>query len=315
MLVLTHYVGLPAPEVARILGIPTGTVYSRLHYGTRRCGRPLAAADGRRPPARSLDDERVDRSSARRLAATRDPSAVRAKAWNERSPRPVGRRQRPGWTFPERWLPMQLSMARTPSHASDRRDRDARPADPGARRGGGAHRFATARAASAVRIARNGAVVFEEDGDLFIADAARRDEHGCSSAAPTGRSDPVFSNQGDRIAFIREVKRWDPAHVRSGRRVRPHGRSATSRASIGFRLVARRQFAPRQATRQRRPAPGLRLAVVEPMALGSRELDIGMAADWASWRPDGRHIAFRGQRGRRTRPASSPTPTARTSTD
>ena len=23
--------------------------------------------------------------------------------------------QRPGWTFPERWIPMQLTMARTPS--------------------------------------------------------------------------------------------------------------------------------------------------------------------------------------------------------
>jgi RNA polymerase sigma factor (sigma-70 family) len=34
-LVLTHYVGLTAPEVAAILGIPAGTVASRLHYGTR----------------------------------------------------------------------------------------------------------------------------------------------------------------------------------------------------------------------------------------------------------------------------------------
>jgi RNA polymerase sigma-70 factor (ECF subfamily) len=35
VLVLTHYVGLPAPEIGRILGIPPGTVASRLHYGTR----------------------------------------------------------------------------------------------------------------------------------------------------------------------------------------------------------------------------------------------------------------------------------------
>jgi RNA polymerase sigma-70 factor (ECF subfamily) len=34
-LVLTHYVGYSAPEVATILGVPTGTVYSRLHYGAR----------------------------------------------------------------------------------------------------------------------------------------------------------------------------------------------------------------------------------------------------------------------------------------
>jgi RNA polymerase sigma factor (sigma-70 family) len=35
VLVMTHYVGLPAPEIGRILGIPPGTVASRLHYGGR----------------------------------------------------------------------------------------------------------------------------------------------------------------------------------------------------------------------------------------------------------------------------------------
>jgi RNA polymerase sigma-70 factor, ECF subfamily len=36
VLVLTHYVGLPAGEVGRMLGIPQGTVYSRIHHGTRK---------------------------------------------------------------------------------------------------------------------------------------------------------------------------------------------------------------------------------------------------------------------------------------
>jgi len=34
-LVLTHYVGYSAPEIATLLSVPTGTVYSRLHYGGR----------------------------------------------------------------------------------------------------------------------------------------------------------------------------------------------------------------------------------------------------------------------------------------
>ncbi len=35
VLVLTHYVGMSAPEVSQVLGIPVGTVHSRLHYGAR----------------------------------------------------------------------------------------------------------------------------------------------------------------------------------------------------------------------------------------------------------------------------------------
>ena len=35
VLVLTHYIGLPAPDIATMLGIPVGTVYSRIHHGTR----------------------------------------------------------------------------------------------------------------------------------------------------------------------------------------------------------------------------------------------------------------------------------------
>src|SRR5687768_8186989 len=46
VLVLAHYVGLPAAEVAEILGIPTGTVYSRLHHGSRA----MRASLGRQTP-------------------------------------------------------------------------------------------------------------------------------------------------------------------------------------------------------------------------------------------------------------------------
>jgi RNA polymerase sigma-70 factor (ECF subfamily) len=41
-LVLTHYVGYTAPELATILGVPSGTVYSRLHYGARAMREALA---------------------------------------------------------------------------------------------------------------------------------------------------------------------------------------------------------------------------------------------------------------------------------
>ena len=46
VLVLTHYVGLPAPEVAQILGVPVGTVYSRIHNGTKAMRSSLTASSG-----------------------------------------------------------------------------------------------------------------------------------------------------------------------------------------------------------------------------------------------------------------------------
>jgi len=44
VLVLTHYMGMTAPEVAQLLGIPTGTVYSRLHYAVRSMRAALSKA-------------------------------------------------------------------------------------------------------------------------------------------------------------------------------------------------------------------------------------------------------------------------------
>jgi RNA polymerase sigma-70 factor (ECF subfamily) len=44
VLVLTHYVGMSAVEVGRVLGIPAGTVYSRLHYGTQSMRSALSLA-------------------------------------------------------------------------------------------------------------------------------------------------------------------------------------------------------------------------------------------------------------------------------
>ena len=43
VLVLTHYVGLPAADVAATLGIPVGTVHSRLHRSIQAMRRSLAA--------------------------------------------------------------------------------------------------------------------------------------------------------------------------------------------------------------------------------------------------------------------------------
>jgi Tol biopolymer transport system component len=198
--------------------------------------------------------------------------------------------QRPGWTFPERWLPMQLTMARMPS---------LRPlisiivlalllvaiA-------------ATALLVGSTRVpqpfgpARNGAIVFEQNGDLLIADALDGAQR-VLVAGPEADTFPVFSNQGDRLAFVRGADKG--FQVLS---VRPDGSDLRTLASLpggidgmrwspdgGALLVGFAETGPE----------GFRLAVVNADGSGSRELDIGMPADWASWRPGGRHIAFRGQ--------------------
>ena len=43
VLVLAHYAGYSAQEIAVILGVPTGTVHSRLHYATQAMRSALAA--------------------------------------------------------------------------------------------------------------------------------------------------------------------------------------------------------------------------------------------------------------------------------
>jgi RNA polymerase sigma-70 factor (ECF subfamily) len=42
VLVLIHYVGMSAPEAGQALGVPVGTIYSRLHYGAQRMRAILA---------------------------------------------------------------------------------------------------------------------------------------------------------------------------------------------------------------------------------------------------------------------------------
>jgi RNA polymerase sigma-70 factor (ECF subfamily) len=54
VLVLTHYLGLTGPEIAAILGVPTGTVHSRLHYAARAMREALAAG----PPLPSPETPR-----------------------------------------------------------------------------------------------------------------------------------------------------------------------------------------------------------------------------------------------------------------
>lgn len=203
--------------------------------------------------------------------------------------------QRPGWTLPERWIPLELTMIRTPER---------RPLLLILALG----LLVLALVATFVVVgsmqpslpapfgpARNGSIVFERDGDLLIADALDAPARALV-AGPEVDTFPVFANQGDRLAFVRELDTGGFLLMS----VHPDGSSLTELARFpggfdGFRWSPTGDAILLNFTET--DPSGFRLALVNADGSGSRELDIGMPADWASWRPGGRHIAFRGQLG------------------
>jgi Tol biopolymer transport system component len=140
--------------------------------------------------------------------------------------------------------------------------------------------------------ARNGAVVFDEGGNVFIADELTADTRGLLVGPETDGS-PGFSNQGDKIAFIR-VGDGD-FQVMS---MLPDGSSVETLAKLpgefygygwsptGDALLV--NFTESGIT-------GFRYAIVNADGSGYRELNLGRPADYAGWRPNGKHIVFRGQ--------------------
>ena len=113
VLVLTHYVGLPAAEVGRDPrhpdrhGLLTPPPWQSGDAGLT--GRAAGLDAAHRLGARTMN-ESMDRALADWLREGPEHGAQRESL--ERCPcrDPSGRSQRPGWTFPERWLPMQLTL-------------------------------------------------------------------------------------------------------------------------------------------------------------------------------------------------------------
>ena len=119
VVVLHYYLDLSLPETAAALGIPLGTAKSRLN--------------------RALDAMRIRVAGDELATATATPGAVRMNRPDTPTSLPLGRsadappstrsaaparpdylddivaqarrtRQRPAWTFPERWLPMTIAL-------------------------------------------------------------------------------------------------------------------------------------------------------------------------------------------------------------
>jgi Tol biopolymer transport system component len=198
--------------------------------------------------------------------------------------------QRPGWAVLAWWLPMQRTMARTRS----RRAFVALAV---------LALLMVALVASAILIGslrlqtpplyRNGAVVYEQGGDLFIADQLDGTARPLV-AGPDEDLDPVFSPQGDRVAFVR--------NGRTVMAVGPDGAGLTELATVdgsmkrlglGWRPDGRALLASHFASGEQ----WYQTDVIASDGSGSRRLGAGSHVSHvvgAAWRPDGRRILFCG---------------------
>jgi Tol biopolymer transport system component len=138
---------------------------------------------------------------------------------------------------------------------------------------------------------RNGAVVYADAGDLFIAD-----EFGGTPrplvAGPDDDSNPVFSPQGDRVAFHRGGP--DGTKVMA---VRPDGTNLTELAAApGWDLSWSPDGHALLSSAMRSGDEWYQTVVIASDGSGSRTLDVGAGGHVisAAWRPGAQQILFRG---------------------
>jgi len=197
--------------------------------------------------------------------------------------------QRPGWILPARWLPLTTNTARTA----------------GQRRLVAVMSFALlvlALVAGAIIIGaqqeqgpspfRNGAIVYEQDGDLFIADQLDGAPR-LLVGGPERDSGPVFSDQGDRIAFIRQGP--DAQDVHQVMSVNPDGSGLMELASLEGSIEGM-DWSPDGTALLVDSWDNTAFDQVDVIATdgsGSRRIDAGGYVQRAAWRPGGRYIVVK----------------------
>ncbi len=198
--------------------------------------------------------------------------------------------QRPAWTFPERWLPVQLTMTRvrTPSYRWLALAAILLIAALAAAIVVGSH-----RGLPAFPVGRNGAIAFSADGDLRLFDPATKSTR-LLLGGPTEDSDPLWSPDGTLVAFARTVDGSAQLFV-----VRADGSGATK---IGGPMFATGVDSVSWSPDSRRVAyigdPDERVHVAS--ASGGSDAAISPAnqpVDSVAWRPDGQAVLVRIQDG------------------
>jgi Tol biopolymer transport system component len=215
-------------------------------------------------------------------------------------------RQRPAWTFPERWIPM-VDIVRQPVFL---------PRLPWRSIAMAAVLLALLLAAAAIYIgsqqqrvpapfgpARNGVIAYEAGGDIYTADPVS----GAATAIVSGSAEdvgPRFSRDGRLVAFERKVAggagqlyiaRSDGSHLTL---VTPE--PITIQLATSGRSWEKYQFSPDGTALLIATMTGgyPTLTIAQTDGSGVRALDIGMPASEPSFRPpDGAEILFIGNEG------------------
>jgi Tol biopolymer transport system component len=205
--------------------------------------------------------------------------------------------QRPRWSFPERWLPMATitsrlaPMPRIPWRAAGLLALLLIALVAGAVLVAGS----PARLPAPFGLAANGLVAYAADGDIYTVDPAS----GAATVIVTGPEidlAPVWSRDGTRFVFLRVVD--GPAEAGALHVARPDGGELVAVTSQPLVNVHRYSFSP----------DGHRIVFLTEVQDGQRMLwtanadgsdaapfELGMGADWPSYRPDGTEILFAGQ--------------------
>lgn len=216
------------------------------------------------------------------------------------------RRQRPAWTFPERWLPVELVTTRVPTTRLPIRQL------------GVLALIAILLAAmlavyigsqqqrlpAPFGIARSGLVAFDAGGDIHVVDPATGDSRAIVTG-PEIDSGPRFSRDGTKVVFARDrngsfttrlfVVDPDGSHI-----VQITDRIELTPSQLG-EPWENYQFSPDGRTvliaSVEQAAPGISIAQSD--GRGIRRLDVGMAAYEPSFRPPrGDEILFVGFPGK-----------------
>lgn len=244
-------------------------------------------------------EKRFDRDFADLLAELAEPQLP--AYFDDVLGRALSHRQRPAWTFPERWIPMGVLTRRLPLF----------PALPGRTAGillilllllaatvaiGVGALLLQNRPAPLFGIAANGLIAYSVDGDIYTRDLGTGESR-LIVGGPALDVGPWFSRDGSQIIFAR-VLQTEPQEVVAMMSVDVAG--ATERTLVAPEAAGKVHWSDISPdgrlyaiANTAEGTPGL--SVVE-LASGTRTpLDVSVTATEFEWTVDGRGLIFRGE--------------------